>query len=196
MSFEVSDPIRQWFIDHEDGDFIVASPSHAYSVLPALDGGAPVVYTTKRQCILAIIESAAIRPPFTLITRGGLPDEGDVGWLSSIIGQKHALFLGDAKPADLLIFTWLRSRVEIEFGGASDKSLEKFGVRLDPIMSIALSETESEALPVVRKQLPDYSALLGLECSLLLANGRKLELEALASFATVAPERILERLIQ
>jgi hypothetical protein len=83
----------------------------------------------------------------------------------------------------LLVFAWLRECLPIEYGGLSDRLLLQCGVELNDNLTLELKESETAALPLVAECLGDLTSHLGPWCRGLLASGRKIEMEALFSFA-------------
>jgi hypothetical protein len=100
------------------------------------------------------------------------------------------VFLGDADPADLLIYVWLRERLAIEYRGLSDVLFEKCGVPFENHLTIEMKPSERAAMPLIVQHLGDLPSTLGPWCAGLLATGRKIELEALFSFTTRNPAQI------
>ena len=131
--------------------------------------------------------------PFAAVLRHGLPSEADASWLAATAGWRRLLFLGDADPADLLIYAWLRERaclqknLAIEYCGLSDTLLQKCGVPFENRLTIEMKPSELAAMPLIAEHLGDLTALLGPWCAGLLAAGHKIELEAPFSFATCGP---------
>jgi hypothetical protein len=183
----MTDEITQWFVDHEDGNFAVPPRNHPYSVVPVSSSAQCVLYTTKPQSMLAALCRHGVEVPCGVIGRYGLPAEADVDDLKALVGDRRCLFVGDADPCDLLIFGWLRSRIEISFRGLNDLLFDKCRVTLDERLTIALSEAESAAMPLVASCVPDYTSLLGANCAGVLASGRKTEVESLVASAMLDP---------
>jgi hypothetical protein len=103
--------------------------------------------------------------------------------------------LGDADSADLLIFAWLRERLPIDYRGLGDELLIQCGVELCDNLTIPLTESEVAALPLVMNCVGDLQSQLGPWCSALLSSGRKIEIEALMSFATCTPPELESALL-
>lgn len=104
------------------------------------------------------------------------------------------LFLGDAGQPDLLIFAWLRSRLEITFGGLNDALREECGVEVNNRIFNHHSAAESAATPLARECLPDLEDVVGPGCAALLDAGRKIEFEVLISFAPIDPHAVIAAL--
>jgi hypothetical protein len=189
--------IRDWFARHEDGDgdFHVATSCCPFTVIPPRPSGDAIVYCTKQHCILKLAHELGSQMSFAAILRSGLPSDDDVSWLGSLVGSRRLVFLGDADPSDLLIFALLRESLPIEYGGLTDQLLVNSGVQLQNHLTIPLTESEVAALPLVSKCLGDLPSRLGPWCSCLISSGRKIEVEALFSFATGTPSEIEAALI-
>jgi hypothetical protein len=173
-------PIRNWFEQHDgdDGDFYIASRSDPFDAVPPRDATDTVLY-----CI-------GDEQPFATVLRYGLPSESDAAWLAATANSRRLLFLGDADPADLLIYAWLRERLTVEHCGLSDELLQKCGVPFENRLTIEMKPSERAAMPLVSEHLGDPPAILGPWCAGLLNSRRKIELEALFSFATCGPAQI------
>lgn len=184
------DPIRKWFVDLDDGEF-VQPRGYPYVVVPPSPTSEVFLYTTKKDGILSKFWQCPEVNSFGFIGRYGLPEDEDVAWLRTASGGRKFLFVGDADPPDLLIFSWLRSRIDISFRGLNDTLLQKCGVTLRDCITIRLSPSEAAAVPLVLKDLPDVEDLLGPNCAALFKSGRKIEVEALISFAEVEPHVLL-----
>ncbi|MHB8860934.1 MAG: hypothetical protein ACYC6N_00915 [Pirellulaceae bacterium] len=182
----MEDEIHKWFVDHQgDGDFAIPPTGHPYSVVAPPRTSSHILYTTKPESVLAALSHIPMDFQCGVIGRCGLPAESDLRWLRSCVSSHACMFVGDADPCDLLVFAWLRSQLGVSHRGLSDSLLERCGVVLDNRFTIALCNTELAAMPLVVEYLPDYAALLGPVCTELLRSGRKVELEALISFAMV-----------
>lgn len=184
--------IRDWFARHEngDGDFHVATSCDPFTVIPPKPNSDTIVYCTKQHCLLKLVHELGGNHSFGAILRGGLPSDEDANWLRCQVGSRRLLFLGDADPADLLIFSLIREHFPIEYRGLSDQLLMQCDVELSANLTIQLAESELAALPSVTQCLGNLTSHLGPWCSSLLSSGRKIELEALFSFATCAPSEL------
>lgn len=203
----MQNPIRDWFEQHDDddGDFCIAPRSVPFDVVPPKNATDTVLYCTKQHLIHKLLhelddekqgdEKLENWPPFATVLRYGLPSESDIAWLAATTGSRRLLFLGDADPADLLIYAWLRERLTIEYRGLSDALLEKCGVPFENRLTIEMKPAERAAMPLVMHHLGDLPATLGPWCGGLLAAGRKIELEALFSFAACAPAQIAAAMV-
>jgi hypothetical protein len=186
------DDIRRWFLEHEDGDFVVPPRDHPYSVVPPSSPSQTIIYTTKPRSLLAPLTDRDAASTYGVIGRCGLPSESDVHWLRRVADGFNLLFVGDADPPDLLVFSWLRSRMSLSFRGLNDTLLKECGVALGDHITIRHSPGEAAAMPLAVQCIPDWESLLGPDCTTLMKSGWKIETEALISFATVKPDVILE----
>ena len=184
--------IRDWFANQENanGDFYIATSGHPFTVIPPKPNTDTIVYCTKQHCILKLVHELGSNHSFGVILRSGLPSDEDANWLCSEVGSRRLLFLGDADPSDLLIFSWLHERLPIEYGGLTDQLLVQCGVEMSDNLTIQLAEFELAALLLVTQCLGDLTSQLGPWCSGLLSSGRKIEVEALFSFATCTPSEL------
>lgn len=192
------DRIRQWFVDHQDGEnseFLIPPRGSSYSVIPPTSPSQVILYTTKPKALMQLASSGR-DIPFGIVGRYGLPHEGELNWLKAATQDHAVYFLGDADPCDLLIFAWLRARMEIAYRGICDSLLRACGVEFSDQTTIACCETESASLPLVLQYLPDLEGLLGPGCFTLLKSGRKVECEVLISCATVDLVRVLDAIVE
>jgi hypothetical protein len=195
-------PIRDWFEQHDgdDGDFCIPPHSYPFDVVPPTDATDTVLYSTKQHPILKLLhelddemqgdEKLGDWPPFAAVLRYGLSSESDAAWLAETVGSRRLVFLGDADPADLLIYAWLREHFAIEYRGLNDTLLQKCGVPFENRLTIEMKPSERAAMPLVTEHLRDLPSTLGPWCLGMLNAGRKIELEALFSFAACAPAQI------
>jgi hypothetical protein len=190
--------IQEWFETHEDGDgdFFISPSGYPFSVIPPKADTESIVYCTKQHCLLELVRELGDDHTVAAVMRGGLPSVEEADWLSSMVGSRRLLFLGDADPADLLIFAWLREHLPVQHVGLSDRLLRQCGVESRDNLTIALSEPEVSALPLVTQCLGALMGYLGPRCSRLLFSGRKTELEALFSFAACGPSELEAALLQ
>ncbi|QDU54690.1 hypothetical protein [Aeoliella mucimassa] len=193
----MKDEIRAWFTTHEhgNGDFFPYPSGYPYSVVPPRPDAQFVVYCTKTTFLQNLMHDLEGKQPFGAIMRGGLPADDDIDWLCSQVGTRRLLFLGDADPADLLTFAWLRESLPMEYVGLSECLLQKCGVEIQDRLSIPLVDNEIAALPLVTKCLGDLDDYIGPGCSQLLSSGYKVELEALYSFAKCTREALAAALL-
>ena len=177
------DKLTAWFDDHDDGKFAHPARTHPFRVIGPTPSASTVLYTTKPECVLALA-GCETDLAIGLIGRCGLPNEDDVAWLRMLVRDRVVCFLGDADPVDLLVFAWLRSRIDVKYAGVSDFFLSNIGISWNDRVTIPLSDSESGALALLADLCPDFQILLGSQCPALLDRGRKLEIEA----ATIHPE--------
>lgn len=191
------DPIRQWFVDHEDAEnveFLIPPRGCHYTVIPPNSKSQPVLYTTKPYALSSIL-GFADDLHFGFVGHNGLPHESEFDFVGASLQGHPVLFLGDADPCDLLIFAWLRVRTDVSYCGLSDSLLARCGVSLDERTTIPMSPDEVASMPFLAECLPEYATLLGPQCSALLSSRRKVELEALTSFSTLGPEAMVRALV-
>ena len=190
MTHTPIDKIAAWFNDHDDGDFARPSRTHPFKVIGPTPSTQTILYMTKPQCLL-VPEDYETDLATGLIGRYGLPNEDDVAWLRLLVGDRMVCFLGDADPVDLLVFAWLRSRIDVKYTGVSDLLLSNIGVSWNDRVTIPLSESETGALVLLAEVCPDYRLLLGLQCAALLDRGRKLELEAVTVYPGIDAQTLV-----
>lgn len=191
MTHTPIDKITAWFNDHDDGEFARPSRTHPFKVIGPTPSTQTILYTTKPQCIL-VPEDYETELATGLIGRYGLPNEDDVAWLRVLAENRVVCFVGDADPVDLLVFTWLRSRINAKYAGVSDLLLTNIGVSWNDRVTIPLSESESEALALLADLCPDFRLLLGPQSAALFDRGRKLELEAVTIFPRIAARTLVD----
>lgn len=181
----IEDTFRWLERTDDQGDFCMYPFSQPYSVVGPGPECRLMIYTPKpgRWCTspYSILDCQEVG----LIGRYGLPNQHDYKWIASLTAGIRCLFVGDADPADLLIFSCLRAHMQIEWFGVSDLFLERLGSKIDDNHTIRLSVPEQEGLRAARKFCPDLATLLGPNCFEILSGGRKVELEAAVSRATV-----------
>ncbi len=179
--------IERWFAKHDDGEF---GPSmrvrrwFPYSVVGPATEGTPIVFTTKPSVVLAAIDRGEVTAGPGVIGRYGLPSPTDLGWISGMIGPRELLFLGDMDPVDLMVFAWLRTRLspkQVTFVGVNDALLEAAKISSTTTISLLLAASEQQSLTLLRNVLPDLGNTVGRNCVRMLEQGRKIELEGLAS---------------
>ncbi len=177
------DTIEKWFNRRsDDGDFVCSKKPGIFSIIAPPGEQAPVLFVTKPSTVAtAILESGA---SVGMIGREGLPIGSDAQWIRRAVGKATLLFLGDMDPADLMIFAWLRARMhpkKITHRGINDAFLHDVDVFLPESFIMKCSPSEQKALPILNSVFPDYAAVVGPNCADLLANARKIELEAIIS---------------
>lgn len=89
------DPIRKWFVDLGDGEF-VQPRGYPYVAVPPVPKSKRFLYTTKRDGILSKLALNPKTNSFGVIGRYGFPDDEDVEWLKPAAGGRQFLFVGDA----------------------------------------------------------------------------------------------------
>jgi len=182
-------PIYEWFAAHEadDWDFFLPLNGYPFSVVPPKPETENIIYCTKPHCLHRLVHDLGSKHSFAAIMRSGLPCDDDLDWLRPQVASRKLLFLGDADPADLLTFAWLSEHLTIRYAGLSDALLLQCGVELNDELTIPMSKPEIAALQLVAECLGEMQSRLGPWCSGLLSSGRKIELEALFSFAKCTP---------
>ena len=187
MSFDVPNTIEEWFMQcGEDIEFVRSGRADAYAVIgPSKTEARPIyVYATKPSLVL---EAKWKYPDFDtlgLISRSGLPNTEDVSWICDLLGQNELMFLGDMDPVDLMVFAWLRARLDhsqVTYLGISDSYLNQLRVVLPQTFIMSCASSEQTSLSLLGTVLPDFRELIGPDCAALLDDGRKIELEAVAS---------------
>jgi len=178
---DAASEISTWFKEHGEGELVQLPTTHPYSVTVPSPGTRCLLYTTKLPSVLHALEKRRGFESTQVVGRGGLPNENDAQWLRTIADDRVIVFLGDADPADLLIFVWLRSQMPISYVGVNDVLIQKLGVRVEDFMTISLAEDEKAAIPLLANLCPDYRAVVGPQCAALLDRGRKIEIEAVVN---------------
>jgi len=183
--------IEQWFTRYrQDGEFLYEGTSSAYTVVGPSKLPGRIVFATKPHIAAAAIEEFRENAPNSacakigLIGRYGLPCRFDMAWIRDVVAKHELFFLGDLDPVDLMIFVWLRARLHpkrIEHLGINDDYLHQTRVRLPDSFIMRCSQSERKALPVLRKAFPILSETLGPDCTRILEQGQKIELDAVAS---------------
>ena len=173
---DTASEISKWFTEYGSDELVRLPVTHPYSVTVPSPETRCVLYTTKPMSVAHALEDGL--PSMQVIGRTGLPNEDDAEWLRTLAGDRIVLFLGDADPADLLVFAWLRSQMPISHVGVSDLLAQKLGVRLEHSLSIALADEEKTALSLLANLCPEYRWLVGPHCAAFLDQGRKIEIEA------------------
>ena len=183
MASDATIKIATWFGEHEDGEFLRLPTTHPYAgTIPSPDARC-ILYTTKPPCVLHALEQCADVASIQVVGRPGLPNEDDARWLQALAGDREILFLGDCDPADLLVFAWLRSQIPLTHVGVSDSLVRSLSVHVEDNMTIPLADSEREAAFLLTDVWPDYRQVVGSQCAGLLERGRKLEVEAVISWA-------------
>lgn len=188
------DAIRQWFLDHNDGELIVAPRGFPYSMIPPTSKSQPILYSTKPSTMLGVLD-AAENTQLGFVGHNGLPHESEFELLRASLQGHTLLYLGDADPCDLLIFAWLRTRCVASFCGLSDSLLARCGVVIDERITIPMNQSEVDSMPFLAECLPEFERLIGPQCSALLNSGRKMELEALINYSKFEADALVWALV-
>ena len=164
----------------------ITSPTHRwpYTVIFPVAQTRSVVWTTKANLMTGWLFDTGEEFPIALIGRYGLPRIENLPGIATVIRDLPLYFLGDCDPFDLLVYAWLRRHISIRYLGVSDAVVSALGVNVNGSMTIPLPEEEKQAMALLRDVWPEFSASVGRECAAMLEDGRKLEMEALASFRT------------
>lgn len=167
--------IEEWFKRSDDSDFAVLPTSIASQLEGNFELAQTIIYTTKQHCLSRILGISELPNPIASVGRYGLPAFADLRLFRR--NSVTLLFIGDADPVDLLVFSWLREHVPFAWYGINDLFLEKHGTRDTSLIHLQLSESERLVRPHLDAICPNYRELLGPYCSALLDNGYKIELE-------------------
>jgi hypothetical protein len=190
----MADAIRDWFIEHEDGEFVISPAGAAWRVIFPVAHSRRVIYTTKYQGVGEMLSEYSNPQSMGLIARYGLPSDEDVQGFRLLVGDRRLVFVGDADPSDLLIYAWLRSRLEITYRGLSDSLLKQCGVAIDPRITLQQSPDEWASMAFLTERLPEWADLVGPQLAEVVRSGKKIEAEVLAGFATVTVEAMFDAL--
>jgi hypothetical protein len=193
MGHDLINRIEVWFQSHDDGEFAQADWPVSVVIPPPSDH-CRVIFTTKPRIALICIEDSRHPISFGLIGRYGLPSRCDVRWLDEISNSRRLLFLGDMDPVDLMIFAWLRASLaanRVVYLGLNDTLLTGLGLSSTETLTIPCSKSEQDALPLLDKVFPDFREEIGPNCTALLRQNQKIELEAFLSAKELAA-RILQ----
>lgn len=169
--------IESWFRENEDGEFAL----RPYDQEPIRGGdhchAHTIIYTTKPRCLACVNGIWDLPRSVATVGQYGLPLTSDLEFLVGSSESCNRIFIGDADPPDLLIYSWLREFVSITWYGVSDRFLEHHGNLENKRIWISLSNAETDAVAVLADICPDYQDLLGEYCASLLKRRFKIELE-------------------
>lgn len=180
--------IERYFAEHEDGEFCRHPRSVPYSVIwPRAESG-HLVFITKPRFMEKVASSVndAILDHVAMVGGYGLPNAQDLGLIGGLPQAVAFWFLGDLDSPDLTVFAWLRANLPsraVHYLGIGDRLLRDLGVPLQAVPSISLDQSELDGLSILRQTLPDLHEIVGDQSAALLADGHKIELEALADWA-------------
>lgn len=184
--------IEAWFRANEDGEFCEYPADHKSTLTGDHSNARTIIYTTKSHCIPQI-RGLTLESPVAMIGRYGLPFSEDLALLYPIATSINRIFIGDADPTDILVFSWLREHVPILWYGVNDDFLIRHDNRTFDGIHIALSDSERETVHKLPQLCPDFRALLGPYCSSLLDDGFKIELEGAIMDRIGDGKRLLQR---
>jgi hypothetical protein len=140
--------------------------------------------------------------PFALIGRSGLPpDEDDLSWIETLMSGRSVFFVGDMDPADIMIFVWLRERLQLhsfQLLGVSDLFLS--ATKVDPnedpeSILISCSPREQRAVEIFDELELDLSHVVGKRCADTLRRREKFELEAVLYRLRRRPEDLIATIV-
>ncbi len=182
MQNELTELIEKWFVEQDDGEFASGGSGRDYPywvIGPASDSGY-IVFATKQHITSAVISDGELTDEIGMIARGGLPSQADIQWMSGVIGACELLFLGDMDPVDLMVFAWLRAALypkRVTHVGINDGFLK--AVKISSIKTLWFSCTPSErqSLVFLKKVFPDIGKTIGKNCTRMLRQGQKIELD-------------------
>lgn len=179
-----SEDLRKRISGGDDGELTDLPHSHPYSIIFPSTPSCPVIYTTKTLATTELIAPLGKWPATGMVGRYGVPTMEDIPNIARLVHDHPTYFLGDCDPFDLLVFASLRQHISISYLGVSDSIVSAFGVDVRESITIALLESELRAMSLLQEVWPEYSTFVGPNCAQMLADNRKLELEALVSFRT------------
>lgn len=187
MGLDVLNAIDDWFVRvGDENEFVRCQRAGAYAVVgPTKTESKPIyIYATKPSCVLAAKRKYLEFDELGLISRSGLPRLEDVSWLRDMLGEHELIFLGDMDPVDLMVFAWLREylkQAQVTYLGISDTYLNQLQVELPQAFIMLCAPSEQTSLSFLEAVFPDFREVVGANCAGLLADGRKIELEAIAT---------------
>lgn len=177
--------IENWFSgEHEQGDFIRHEREWPFNVFGPQQGSECIIYCTKQTVAHRAFQEVQSTFNGGLITRFGLPREEDADWLRELVGERRLLFMGDLDPVDLMVFAWLRERLQpvtTVHHGINDSLIAALDVVIPQTYRIRLNSTEAAAVAELGELMPDVCDALGPTCLRILNEGYKIELEAIQS---------------
>lgn len=197
---DVINRLEEWFTQ-ADGhdDFWRCGPADPFTVVwPKGTGGDETfVFATKSHPILESKQAYREFDGIGLLSRSGVPQAKDVEWVRRLLDGRSMVFLGDMDPVDLLSFAWWRASLgaeQVEYLGVSDRYLDRLEAKIPHNYTVSLSAWEIRALDVLEAVCPEYRDLVGPNGAAILADGRKIELEAVMS-SLGPPGRLLAPLV-
>lgn len=180
--------IERLFNANDDAEeFAPTDRSMPYVVFSAGSASPSWLYSPKPANLFHYLTTRDQSPPddLALVGRFGLPSESDLSWIERIAADRPIFFIGDLDPVDLLTFAWMRAQTpasQLRYIGVSDRLLRAAEMTISEQVTISLSSDERGALELVAQALPDLTDLIGPDCQRLLAQQKKIEVEALVSF--------------
>jgi hypothetical protein len=184
--------LRKQVAAFDDGEITTQDRTYPFNVVPPLANSKSVLYTTKFHSLRRFSESLETGPPCGVLARYGMPEIEHISWISAFVNDRTLLFLGDCDPFDLIVFSALASVFEIEYLGVSDRLLKLMDVDIDHHLTIPLESGEAAALELILEKSDRMQTLVGPNCYAMLKEGRKMEIEAVVSFARQPLCRLFE----
>ena len=169
--------IESWFRENEDGELCELPIDYLSARTGDHFNARTVMYTTKSHCLPRVRGLGNFEAPIATIGRYGLPSSHDLPLIQGSSTVINRIFMGDADPPDILVFSWLREHVPICWHGVNDEFLVRHGNRDCEGIRIQLSDAERETVKKLPQYCPDYRDMLGEYCSSLIDDGFKIELE-------------------
>ena len=194
MGSNLREKIERWFKSHEDGEFCSPETRLPYSVIGPSQSPGTIVYTTKPSSVALGVCEGGRRPILGMVGRYGLPSEQDAGWLRDLANVHRLVFLGDLDPPDLLIYAWMIDFLRpnsMTYLGISDQYISALSVNLPKTYVMTCTTAEHESLPLLKDVFPEFESIIGSQSAQLLADGKKIEIEAVVS-ALGSAERLLQ----
>lgn len=177
--------IEDWFGgQYQDADFIRCPHNYPFDIIGPKPEGDRVVYCTKKSIAYRALQETESDLTAGLIARCGLPHREEATWLREFIGERKLIFVGDLDPVDIMVFAWLRQRLEpitTVHHGINDSFVAALDVVIPNTYRIQLKPTEAAAVAELGELIPDVRDVLGPECFRILNEGYKIELEAVVS---------------
>ncbi len=151
-------------------------------VTPPFDSES-VLYATKSHAMDRFTALLQAAPHCGILVRHGIPQVADVSWIRHFVGNRKLYFLGDCDPFDLLVYQAVASEFDMNFLGISDRFLSAMDVELKPSLSVAIEGAEARAWEMLLETRAPIESWVGEKCFGMLNQGRKMEVEAVVSYA-------------
>ena len=111
MSLNLIQSIEDWFHSHEDGEFGVQPASCASMRVGQSSDATTIIYSTKQYCLPRITDVVDPQQAVAKIARYGLPIHDDLPFIHGSSPAVNRVFIGDADPPDILVYSWLREHL-------------------------------------------------------------------------------------